>query len=349
MLITFKNLQQQTFKLEIDSDQTVRQLKEKLQAEKGSEYLAENQKLIYAGKILSDDTKISDCNIDSKKFVVVMVSKAAGAASTSSATNVAGTSSASSIVTKPSPSSSTSQKPAEKSPLPVEQPRVEEQSTSPVIESPASEITSDDEYERVVQNVMDMGYERSQVENALRASFNNPDRAVEYLLTGIPDELQADPSINQSMSSLLSEDTGSSTGSSQVPQADPLAFLRNQPTFQQMRSVVQQNPELLNSVLQQIGQTNPALLQMISNNQEAFVRMLNEPNEGAGAGAAAAPAAAGRGPGGYDVPVSPQDKEAIDRLKALGFPEHQVVQAYFACEKNENMAANLLLTQEPDD
>lgn len=34
-----------------------------------------------------------------------------------------------------------------------------------MIESPASEITSDDEYERVVQNVMDMGYERSQVEN----------------------------------------------------------------------------------------------------------------------------------------------------------------------------------------
>ncbi|XP_026814727.1 UV excision repair protein RAD23 homolog B [Rhopalosiphum maidis] len=347
MLITFKNLQQQTFKLEIDSDQTVRQLKEKLQAEKGSEYLAENQKLIYAGKILSDDTKISDCNIDSKKFVVVMVSKAAGAVSASSATT-AGASSATSSVTKPSTSVSTSQKPAEKSSTPVEQPRVEEQSTSPVIETPASvpESASSDEFERMVQNVMDMGYERSQVENALRASFNNPDRAVEYLLTGIPDELQADPTINQSISSILSEDTGSSTGSSQVPQADPLAFLRNQPTFQQMRSVVQQNPELLNSVLQQIGQTNPALLQMISNNQEAFVRMLNEPSEGA----AAAPAAAGRGPvGGYEVPVSTQDKEAIDRLKALGFPEHQVVQAYFACEKNENMAANLLLTQEPDD
>lgn len=340
-------MQQQTFKLEIDSDQTVRQLKEKLQAEKGSEYLAENQKLIYAGKILSDDTKISDCNIDSKKFVVVMVSKAAGAVSASSATT-AGASSATSSVTKPSASVSTSQKPAEKSPVPVEQPRVEEQSTSPAIETPASEpeSASSDEFERMVQNVMDMGYERSQVENALRASFNNPDRAVEYLLTGIPDELQADPTINQSISSILSEDTGSSTGSSQVPQADPLAFLRNQPTFQQMRSVVQQNPELLNSVLQQIGQTNPALLQMISNNQEAFVRMLNEPSEGA----AAAPAAAGRGPvGGYEVPVSTQDKEAIDRLKALGFPEHQVVQAYFACEKNENMAANLLLTQEPDD
>jgi len=49
--------------------------------------------------------------------------------------------------------------------LTVEQPRVEEQSTSPATETSASvpESASSDEFERMVQNVMDMGYERSQV------------------------------------------------------------------------------------------------------------------------------------------------------------------------------------------
>lgn len=140
---------------------------------------------------------------------------------------------------------------------------------------------------------------------------------------------------------------------------DPLAFLRSQPQFQQMRQVIQQNPQLLNAVLQQIGQTNPALLQLISQNQESFVRMLNEPVTGAASPAAAAAvvpsptggtqAAVGPQPPQSIIQVTPQDKDAIERLKALGFPEHLVVQAYFACEKNENMAANFLLSQNFDD
>lgn len=119
-------------------------------------------------------------------------------------------------------------------------------------------------------------FEFSQVERALRASFNNPDRAVEYLLTGIPSDIEdetGDAANEDRPVNPLSPDTGTN-------EEDPLAFLRSQPQFQQMRQVIQSNPQLLNAVLQQIGQTNPALLQIISQNQDAFVRMLNEPATG---------------------------------------------------------------------
>lgn len=258
----------------------------------------------------------------------------------------------------------------------------------------ASALVMGEEYEHMVQQIMEMGYERPQVERALRASFNNPDRAVEYLLTGIPPSQQdpseesqggqeesgggtphsapSDTAMSPPPQSQLSGSTGSSGGGGGPlldalaaegggSAEDPLGFLRFQPQFQQMRQVIQQNPQLLNAVLQQIGQSNPQLLQLISRNQEAFVRMLNEPSPppgGASQGGAGAPAAGGGlaslGSGGAPIEVNygqvtPQDKEAIERLKALGFPEYLVVQAYFACDKNENLAANFLLSQNYDD
>lgn len=39
------------------------------------------------------------------------------------------------------------------------------------------------EYEAMLTEIISMGYERERVVAALRASFNNPHRAVEYLLT----------------------------------------------------------------------------------------------------------------------------------------------------------------------
>ena len=53
MLVTLKNLQQQTFQIEISADDTVKALKEKIESSKGAgDYAASAQKLIYAGKIL---------------------------------------------------------------------------------------------------------------------------------------------------------------------------------------------------------------------------------------------------------------------------------------------------------
>jgi UV excision repair protein RAD23 len=42
-------------------------------------------------------------------------------------------------------------------------------------------IVTGSKLESVLQNMMEMGFERDQCVRALRASFNNPERAVEYL------------------------------------------------------------------------------------------------------------------------------------------------------------------------
>ena len=66
-------------------------------------------------------------------------------------------------------------------PLPTPAPVV----ATPAAAAPVSDasLVVGDEYERSVQEMMNMGYPRSQIVAAMRASFNNPDRAVEYLLS----------------------------------------------------------------------------------------------------------------------------------------------------------------------
>ncbi|XP_060093102.1 UV excision repair protein RAD23 homolog B isoform X5 [Heteronotia binoei] len=416
MQITLKTLQQQTFKIDIDPEETVKALKEKIESEKGKDaFPVAGQKLIYAGKILNDDTALKEYKIDEKNFVVVMVTKPKAAATaaavpapspattqqTSAAITTVSSSTiaaaaptpapvpapASGPVSVPAPAAPTpaavacepapvsapvEEKPAEKSlespadtsPLPTDSPSGDT-SRSNLFEDATSALVTGQSYENMVTEIMSMGYEREQVIAALRASFNNPDRAVEYLLMGIPGDREsqgmADPpqaastGASPSSAAVAAAATTTTTTTTSSTGGHPLEFLRNQPQFQQMRQIIQQNPSLLPALLQQIGRENPQLLQQISQHQEHFIQMLNEPVQesgqgggGSGGGGGGVAAEAGSRHMNY-IQVTPQEKEAIERLKALGFPEGLVIQAYFACEKNENLAANFLLQQNFDE
>ncbi|XP_020857880.1 UV excision repair protein RAD23 homolog B isoform X2 [Phascolarctos cinereus] len=410
MQITLKTLQQQTFKIDISPEATVKALKEKIESEKGKDaFPVAGQKLIYAGKILNDDTALKEYKIDEKNFVVVMVTKPKAAAtstpspSTTQQSNPATTttvssSTAASVAQAPTPSPALAPTPTPTSvtptpaaaacePVPTSAPKEEKPAEKPVeaplgisptssdstlgdssrsnlFEDATSALVTGQSYENMVTEIMSMGYEREQVIAALRASFNNPDRAVEYLLMGIPGDRESqavvDPpqaaSTGAAQSSAVAAAAATTTATTTTTTTSgghPLEFLRNQPQFQQMRQIIQQNPSLLPALLQQIGRENPQLLQQISQHQEHFIQMLNEPvqesgGQGGGGGGSGGIAEAGSGHMNY-IQVTPQEKEAIERLKALGFPEGLVIQAYFACEKNENLAANFLLQQNFDE
>lgn len=150
---------------------------------------------------------------------------------------------------------------------PVSQPAIGRESAA--AGAPSAQLAAEsallmgDEYNSMVTNIMEMGYSREMVEQALRASFNNPDRAVEYLLSGIPDGgnlEELDNTIGGAGAAVAAAiaSGGEGAGNINIPagtdgNADPLAFLRSQPQFHQMRTLIHQNPELLNAALQQVN------------------------------------------------------------------------------------------------
>lgn len=255
----------------------------------------------------------------------------------------------------------------------------------------------------------DMGFPLDQVRAAMRSAYNNPARATEYLLNGIP-ESAAGPRTTTPAPAPAPTAAGESATTTPAPiqpsARDALAALRHHPLLPQLRQRLAERPDTaLPEILTQIGQSNPQLLQLIRENRAAFVDMLNEPNppstqtqnaarsirnpqelarglmrlqtaqraEIASQLNVAEPHLTGllnhmqhippqalmtllniglRGPGGAGgggggggavrIALNPAEKAAVDRLIEMGFSRKRALEAFIACDKNEEMAANFL-------
>ncbi|PIK59617.1 putative UV excision repair protein RAD23-like B [Apostichopus japonicus] len=316
---------------------SVKELKEKIEAERGKDYPAAGQKLIYAGKILNDESPLKEYHIVEPNFVVVMVTKPSSAAATE-ATPAASTETAK---TTPTTKEETS---TEK----------KEESTTDAASAIATTTPSQPS------------------EPTPGASSQVSLESAESTL-GIPDlpepaEEEAQPPLNPE-----TESSGSTPAQPQPPASAPatgdsaanrLAFLRGQAQFASMRQLVQRNPALLPVLLQQVGQSNPELLQM------ELVDVPRREAPPAAGGSLSGPSrhlphhlpaqkvgstvvVVGNPPGAQQgvnyIQVTATERAAIERLKAMGYAEEIVVQAYFACEKNEQLAANFLINQTMDE
>ncbi|KAA0034547.1 putative DNA repair protein RAD23-3 [Cucumis melo var. makuwa] len=335
MKIFVKTLKGSHFEIEVQPADTVADVKKNIETVQGADvYPAAQQMLIHQGKVLKDSSTLEENKVAENSFIVIMLTKIYL------------------IMTYLQAPQSTAPAPAAtpvsttEVPLPTSAPflnflyyTLKHRPETDVYSQAASNLVAGSNLEETIQQILDMGegvWDRDTVVRALRAAYNNPERAVDYLYSGIPEQVEAPPArvpstVQASNPSAQPAQPAqpASVPSSAGPNANPLDlfpqglpnigsgavgsgsldFLRNSPQFQALRAMVRANPQILQPMLQELGKQNPQLIRLIQDHQPDFLRLINEPLEGEGnilgQLAEAMPQA---------ITVTPEEREAIQRV-----------------------------------
>ncbi|KAL5541397.1 hypothetical protein UlMin_043441 [Ulmus minor] len=367
MKLTVKTLKGSHFEIRVQPTDTVMAVKKNIEDVQGKDnYPCGQQLLIHNGKVLKDETTLSENKVTEDGFLVVMLSKtktlgSAGASSTQPA-------STNPPATQPTSTSAPPEAPIQAPPSQNVASAPENANVSAdTYGQAASNLVAGNSLEQTIQQLMDMGggnWDRETVTRALRAAYNNPERAVDYLYSGIPEAAEvavpvahfpagqateagataappASGAPNSAPLNMFPQETLAGAGGGALGSLD---FLRNNPQFQTLRSMVQANPQILQPMLQELGKQNPQLLRLIQEHHAEFLQLINEPLEGSEGDIFDQPE--------QDMPhainVTPAEQEAIERLEAMGFERALVIEAFLACDRNEELAANYLLENAGD-
>ena len=232
---------------------------------------------------------------------------------------------------------------------PKPKPEPVQPSEPPKVEAPKKEEPpkKEDEppkpnYTDQINSLVEMGYEKDKVEKALNASNGNISLAIEFLSSGNIPEPSALNAGEQP------------TQHSQSTSNLPLELKRNASLI---KILCKDQPEKIFNLLNNIKIKSPSLMNKIKEHEEEFKNLLVSPitqedidtvksieEELRGI------PGEGRRPGQVEIRLTPEEAEAVKRLKDLGdFSQSDVLQAYFACDKNEELAANYLFEQKMRD
>ncbi|TYG97655.1 hypothetical protein ES288_A10G055800v1 [Gossypium darwinii] len=354
MKLIIKTLKGSHFEIRVQPNDTVMAVKKNIEDIQGKDnYPCGQQLLIHNGKVLKDETTLAENKVSEDGFLVVMLSKSKSLGSTGASSAQPASSTPSTTVPASAPSSNST--PATGAPAQASQ-------QTDTYSQAASNLVAGNNLEQTIQQLMDMGggnWDKETVIRALRAAYNNPERAVDYLYSGIPESAEvAVPVAHFSISQTTETGAAPAAPVSGAPNSSPLNmfpqetlsgaaaggdgsldFLRNNQQFQALRSMVQSNPQILQPMLQELGKQNPQLLRLIQEHHAEFLQLINEPLEGSEGDIF--DQAEQEMP--HAVNVTPAEQEAIERLEAMGFDRALVIEAFLACDRNEELAANYLL------
>ena len=166
-------------------------------------------------------------------------------------------------------------------------------------------------FEKNVQELLKLGYDREEIEAALKMTDNNTDAALRFLS-------ESDQAVDLDDDDEENEDLlRSSQGT--------FGFLLNSEEFLRIREILRSNPNEFEPMMLQLERQNPELYELIKANTEEFLSLV-------GLRLAARP----------QIELSEIEEADVKELCGLGFSPEDVIEAYIACDKNKELAASYL-------
>ncbi|GEQ72403.1 hypothetical protein JCM33374_g6090 [Metschnikowia sp. JCM 33374] len=334
MQIKFRDLKKQTVEIDADPADTVLATKEKVAALK--EVDASQLKFVYSGKVLADEKKLSDFKIKDGDSVITMVSKKKTATPVAAEPPVS------------TPAKSAGESPATPAPAPAPSTAAD---AAPATAAPAAEAPA---------------ASTSAAEPATTSDFY---AAVEYLLTGIPETLQPpqapaatvgeSDAPNDESTQHLDGESGTESGAANAQHEnlfdaaaaastedgahDQGIEMSEEGQLSMLREAIQSHPELIQPLLERMAAADPQAAALIEQDPVGFVQRFLEGDSGMELDEGDIDAdAADEQEGIVRVELTEQDQQAIARLCELGFDRNLVIQVYMACDKNEEVTADIL-------
>ncbi|AAF68123.1 F20B17.8 [Arabidopsis thaliana] len=364
MKLTVKTLKGSHFEIRVLPSDTIMAVKKNIEDSQGKDnYPCGQQLLIHNGKVLKDETSLVENKVTEEGFLVVMLSKSkSGGSAGQASVQCVRLLLFHSLFPLPHLRLSSIYNPVFTCSCFTYS--CSRTTGTDTYGQAASTLVSGSSLEQMVQQIMEMGggsWDKETVTRALRAAYNNPERAVDYLYSGIPQTAEvavpvpeaqiagsgaapvapASGGPNSSPLDLFPQETVAAAGSGDL---GTLEFLRNNDQVAILTiSAFSLNCE---PMLQELGKQNPQLLRLIQENQAEFLQLVNEPYEGSDGEGDMFDQPEQEMP--HAINVTPAEQEAIQRLEAMGFDRALVIEAFLACDRNEELAANYLLENSGD-
>ena len=233
MKLILKNLKQVEFEIQIESNSiTVKTLKKEI--EKLYSFDSDQIKILFSGIILEDQKVLSEYNIIENSTIIIM--------------NL-----------KPKKNSNTENKTSN-----VNENKDITQNKMQVQNNPKQDITEilKDNLKIQVDSLVDMGFERSQVEIAVKAANGRIDLAIDYLNNGIPDKNR-----NRNRNNNQRNNNNS--------QNEIMKELKKQAGI--IKVLCKDNKYMIFTILNNIKRNDPGLLRLITDYRDEFEKLLDAP------------------------------------------------------------------------